>query len=81
MKTFVVKRFYGKSNSDYLMGWCDRWGTSCIGSFGLALKFDTVEDTQDAAKRAQNTCMGVDGLAQGFIFKAVAVELVETLID
>jgi hypothetical protein len=72
MNTFVVKRIYGK-NSDYLHDWCEEWGTSCMGSVDKALKFESLELAEIAAQHAQKVCMGIDGVATGFVFKAVEV--------
>jgi hypothetical protein len=65
---YVVKRTYGISGSDYLHEWCDTWGTACMGSIKLAMQFDTFEQAQAAAIKAQSVCMGVDGPAKGMTF-------------
>lgn len=69
MPQHIVKRHYGK-NSDFLTGWCDTWGTVCMGSPAKALKFDKKSDAENAAARAQMVCRGVDGPAKGMTFKA-----------
>ncbi|EPP9374845.1 hypothetical protein PZF67_006583 [Pseudomonas aeruginosa] len=71
---FAVKRTYGKGGHDYLHSWCEEWGTACIGSVKRAMLFSTQSEAEQAASRAQQTCMGFGGLpAQGVNFTAVSV--------
>jgi hypothetical protein len=82
MNTFVVKRFYGKSNSDYLYAWDKEWGTACMGSINNAMKFDNLEDAKMAALKATSRCIGFDGqLAQGVTFKAVTIQTTEIISE
>lgn len=69
--TYVIKRYYG-NNHDYLHGWCDQWGTSCMGSIKKAMTFATKAEADAAAEKAQRECKGSDGhQATGFTFTAV----------
>lgn len=69
--TYVVKRSYGLSH-DYLHGWCEQWGTSCMGSIMKAMTFTTMAEAEAAAEKAQRECKGSDGQqAQGFTFTAI----------
>lgn len=71
---YAIKRTYGKFGSDYLHGWCKDWGTSCMGSIKLAMKFATKDEADAAAARAQIECKDADGnTATGFSFTAVAI--------
>lgn len=67
---YIVKRKYGKHGSDFLHAWCDEWGTSCMGSVKLAMKFDTKEAAEAAAIKAKQVCRGAHGPAQGVEFYA-----------
>lgn len=70
MKTFVVNRTYGKYGSDFLHDWCDQWGTACMLSIDKAMKFQSFDDAQEAANKAQKECKGFDGkTAKGITFK------------
>lgn len=72
--TYAIKRTYGMfgQNHDYLHAWCAKWGTACMGSIKKAMLFDSKEEAEAAAAKAQRECKGADGLqAKGVVFSAV----------
>ncbi len=74
MSKYAVRRTYGKFGKDYLHAWCKDWGSACMGSVKKAMIFDTLEQADAAAKRAQVECKGFGGApAIGFTFSAVAI--------
>lgn len=70
---YAIKRTYGKFGSDYLHAWCKDWGTACMGSIKLAMKFTTKDEADQAAAKAQRDCKGFDGQPARCTFTAVAV--------
>ena len=60
MELFRIKRtYYG--HSDYLSAWDSSYGTACMGSPAHAMTFVKREDANNAARRANNTCCGING--------------------
>jgi len=59
--SYIVKRTIGK-NTAFLSAWCDEWGTACMLSKGNAIVFHSIQSAEAAARRAQTTCRGVDGI-------------------
>ena len=74
---YAIKRTYGtgkNSGSDYLLAWCRKWGTACIGSAKLAMTFDSKAAADAAAARSQAECKGFGGApAVGITFSVVEI--------
>ncbi|MFO6238731.1 hypothetical protein, partial [Pseudomonas aeruginosa] len=70
---YAVQRQWGKFGRDYLHAWDEEFGTSCMGSIKLAMKFNTKEEADQAAAKAQRDCKGFDGQPARCIFSAVSV--------
>lgn len=78
---YVIKRTYGSKgqNHDYLHAWCAQWGTACMGSIKMAMVFDTKENADEAAEKAQRECKGYDGQpAECITFTAVPANALRT---
>jgi len=57
---FHIKRTFG-INHDWLHGWDDQWGTSCMIPKSGSMQFGSREEADIACARANSTCVGFQG--------------------